>query len=141
MAELYVPLSDGDLRLEPIVEAHRAGLGAACAEDEDIWKIFPYSLDPEHFDAGFDMMLGAKRGFRCYAVFKADEIVGMTAWGEHGAAGHSIEIGGSYIVPRLRGTGFNMRLKTLMLDHAFAQGLIRVAFKVDQINARSRGTI
>jgi RimJ/RimL family protein N-acetyltransferase len=55
--------------------------------------------------------------------------------------GHSIEIGNSYIVPRLRGTGFNTRLKKLMLDHAFACGLMRVAFKVDEINKRSQAAV
>ena len=60
---------------------------------------------------------------------------------EHGAPGHSIEIGNSYIVPRLRGTGLNSRIKRLMLDHAFAQGLMRVAFKVDAVNQRSQAAV
>ena len=57
------------------------------------------------------------------------------------AGGHSIEIGNSYIVPRLRGTGFNGRLKRLMIDHAFAHGLTRVGFKVDEINQRSQAAV
>jgi RimJ/RimL family protein N-acetyltransferase len=139
--ELYVPLSDGDLRLVPFAEAHREPLRRACAVDQDIWTIYPFSYLGDAFDPQFDLMLRGDRPRRCYVIFDGDELVGMTAWIEHGATGHSIEIGNSYIIPRLRGTGFNRRLKTLMLDHAFAHGLIRVAFKVDQINARSQAAV
>jgi RimJ/RimL family protein N-acetyltransferase len=41
----------------------------------------------------------------------------------------------------LRSTGFNRRLKRLMLDHAFACGIERVVFKVDVINTRSRAAV
>ncbi len=141
VAELYAPLSDGSLKLAPLTEAHRTGLGAACAEDLEIWAIYPFSYAPEHFDNAFDLMLAGTKGRQAYAIFEGDEIVGMTSWLEHGAAGYSIEIGGSYIVPRLRGTGFNTRLKKLMLDHAFACGLNRVAFKVDNVNKRSQAAV
>jgi len=141
VAKLYVSLSDGDLRLELLAETHREGLRTACAEDSDIWMIYPFSYEGEAFDPQFDKMLAGGAVRRCYAVFNNDELVGMTAWIEHGAPGWSIEIGNSYIVPRLRGTGFNTRLKRLMLDHAFACGLRRVAFKVDQVNARSQAAV
>jgi len=138
---LYVPLSDGDLTLQPLAEAHREGLRAACAADSEIWQIYPFSYVGEAFDRQFNLMITAGRPRRCYAIMLSGEVVGMTAWIEHGAAGHSIEIGNSYIVPRLRGTGINRRFKTLMLDHAFAQGLVRVAFKVDEINQRSQAAV
>lgn len=141
MADLHVALEDGDLRLEPLAELHREGLRAACAEDDAIWDIYPFSYRDDAFDPQFDRMLAGGRARRCYAILSAGEIVGMTAWIEHGAEGHSIEIGNTYIVPRLRGSGFNTRLKRLMLDHAFAQGLMRVAFKVDEINTRSQAAV
>lgn len=141
VVDLYVPLADGDLRLEPILEIHREGLRAACAEDKDIWEIYPFSYQGEAFDPQFDLMLRTGRPRVCYVIFSGTELVGMTAWIEHGAPGHSIEIGNSYIVPRLRGTGLNRRIKMLMLDHAFGQGLMRVAFKVDEINQRSQAAV
>ena len=141
VADLYVRLVDGDLRLEPIIEAHREGLRAACAEDQDIWDIYPFSYLGAAFDPQFDLMLRADRPRKCYAIFNGAELVGMTAWIEHGAPGHSIEIGNSFIVPRLRGMGLNRRIKTLMLNHAFRQGLMRVAFKVDEINRRSQAAV
>lgn len=141
VADLYVPLTDGDLRLEPILEIHREELRAACAQDQEIWDIYPFSYLGDAFDPQFDLMLRRDRPRHCYVICNGAEVVGMTAWIEHGAPGHSIEIGNSYIVPRLRGTGLNSRIKKLMLDHAFGQGLIRVAFKVDEINQRSQAAV
>ncbi len=139
--QLYVPLADGDLCLELLTEAHREGLRAACALDQEIWAIYPFCYVGEHFDPQFDSLLNSGAARRCYAVLRAGEVVGMTAWIEHGTPGWSIEIGNSFIVPALRGSGFNRRLKQLMLDHAFARGLERVAFKVDAINTRSRAAV
>jgi RimJ/RimL family protein N-acetyltransferase len=138
---LYVPLTDGELHLEPILPTHREPLRAACAEDQEIWTIYPFSYVGPAFDTQFDLMLRTDRPRRCYVIVNAGEVVGMTAWIEHGAPGHSIEIGNSYIVPRMRGTGLNDRIKRLMLDHAFSLGLVRVAFKVDEINQRSQAAV
>ncbi|MEQ1509524.1 MAG: GNAT family protein [Sphingopyxis sp.] len=141
MTDLYSPLSDGDILLVILCEEHREALRTACAEDPDIWAIYPVSYVGEHFDFNFSLMLSGIGGRQPYAIFDGAELVGMTAWIAHGMPGYSKEIGNSYIVPRLRGTGFNTRLKKLMLDHAFACGLKRVAFKVDAINARSRAAV
>jgi RimJ/RimL family protein N-acetyltransferase len=138
---LFVALSDGDLRLEPLAEQHREGLRAACQADPDIWAIYPFSYWGDAFDGQFERMLAGGAQRRCYAIFDGAALVGMTAWIAHGASGWSVEIGNSYIIPALRGTGFNARLKHLMLDHAFACGLRRVAFKVDAVNARSQAAV
>jgi len=138
---LYQPLSEGDLSLEPLAEAHREGLRAACAQDEDIWRIYPFSYLGDAFDPQFERMLSTGRARRCYAVLCAGEVVGMTGWLDHGAPGWSIEIGNTYIVPGLRGTGFNGRMKALMLGHAFACGLERVVLKVDAVNVRSQAAV
>lgn len=138
---LYVVLEEGGLRVEPLSEAHREGLRAACAQDTEIWDIYPFCYLGEHFDPQFGSLLHSAPGRQVYAVLQDAEIIGMTAWIEHGQPGWSIEIGNSYILPRLRGTGLNGRLKQLMLDHAFACGLERVVFKVDEINLRSRAAV
>ncbi len=139
---LWQPLNDGDVALTPLCEADREGLRAACAQDEDIWQIYPFSFAGEHFDPRFDWMLAGAPARRSYAIRDQGEIVGMTAWIAHGNPGWSIEIGNSYIVPRLRGTGLNDRIKRLMLDHAFITcGLARVAFKVDAVNLRSQAAV
>lgn len=141
MRDLYAPLADGDIALEPLVEAHREGLRAACAADTEIWEVYPFSYVGDAFDPQFDLMLRHDRPRLCYAILDGGTVVGMTAWIEHGAPGHSVEIGNSYIIPRLRGSGFNRRVKRLMLNHAFAHGYRRVAFKVDEINTRSQAAV
>jgi RimJ/RimL family protein N-acetyltransferase len=53
----------------------------------------------------------------------------------------ALEIGNTYYVPRLRGTGFNRRVKDLMLGRAFGCGFRRVEFRVDARNARSQAAM
>jgi RimJ/RimL family protein N-acetyltransferase len=141
VAELYVGLSAGEVSLEPLAEQHRNPLRAACDADKDIWEMYPVSYQGDAFDPQFDKMLQGGTARQCYAILQAGTVVGMTAWIENGTPGHSVEIGNTYIVPQLRGTGFNTRLKRLMLDHAFACGLARIAFKVDEINNRSQAAV
>lgn len=138
---LIVPLHDGDLLLEPLQEAHREPLRAACAQDDAIWEIYPFSYAGAYFDPQFDALLRAAPVRRPYAIVHDGTVVGMTAWIEHGAPGWSIEIGNTYITPASRGTGLNGRIKRLMLAHAFACGLERVGFKVDQLNTRSQAAV
>lgn len=140
-AALYTELGAGQLRLVPLAEVHREPLRRACALDLEIWQIYPFSCQGDAFDPQFDLMLAAGRPRRCYAIEWQGKVGGMTAWIDHGQPDWSIEIGNTYIVPELRGTGLNRKIKTLMLDHAFACGLERVAFKVDAINLRSRAAV
>lgn len=139
--QLYVPLAEGNLRLDPLAPADREPLRRACAEDRTIWEVYPYSYVDEHFDPQFEAMLGHRGGRRIYAVRLDGKVVGMTGWIPHNAPGWSIEIGNTFLVPRLRGTGVNDRMKRLMIDHAFACGLHRVCLKVDSRNARSQAAI
>jgi RimJ/RimL family protein N-acetyltransferase len=138
---LYRPLAEGDLALEPLTEAHREGLRAACAQDDAIWEIYPTNYAGAAFDPQFDSLLegGVKR--RVYAVLHQGTVVGMTAWIDQGQPGWSIEIGNTFITPAMRGTGFNARVKRVLLDHAFACGLERVGFKVDLVNTRSQAAV
>ncbi len=138
---LYVPLAEGDLRLEPLADRHREGLRAATAADAEIWAIYPTNYAGEAFDTQFESLLAAPPQRRVYAVLLDERLVGMTAWIERGAPGWAVEIGNSFIMPELRGTGFNSRVKRLMLDHAFTCGLKRVEFRVDVRNARSQAAV
>lgn len=140
MHDLYQPLRDGTLLLEPIAESHREGLRAACQADSDIWTIYPFSYLGDAFDPQFNRLLSSTD--RCvYVIIDEDIIVGMTAWIATGQPGHSVEIGNSYILPDRRGSGLNRRFKTLLLNHAFAKGYKRVVFKVDEINTRSQAAV
>lgn len=130
----------GDLRLEPMAEAHRASLKAACAQDREIWRIYATSYDPEHFDASFDL-IRSRPNWRCFTILLGGRVVGMSCYigidGERGV----LEIGNTYYVPALRGTGLNRRVKDLMLGRAFGCGFRRVEFRVDSRNARSQAAM
>ena len=137
---LYVELADGELRLVKLAEPHREALRAACAADADIWPIYSTSFDSGHFDAAFDALVGHASRMP-YAIFAGDTLVGMTAWLRPDVSAQTVEIGNSYIHPAARGTGLNGRLKTLMIDHAFATGIRRIEFRIDERNKRSQAAV
>jgi RimJ/RimL family protein N-acetyltransferase len=137
---LASPMADGDVRLEPLTEAHREPLRRACAEDPDIWQIYPMSFFGDGFDPAFDKCLrpGNSTGF---AAFLHDEMVGMSSYLDIETKHGSVQIGRTFFVPRVRGSGLNRRVKQLMLERAFATGFRRAEFKVDTRNGRSMAAI
>jgi RimJ/RimL family protein N-acetyltransferase len=134
------PMAEGDLRLEPLAEGHRAALKAACACDRDVWTIYAIPYDPEHFDASFGELI-ARPNTQPFAILLGGALVGMSAYLGIEPGRGVLEIGNTYYVPRLRGTGFNRRVKDLMLRRAFACGFRRVEFRVDARNARSQAAM
>jgi len=133
---LGAAMADGDLRLEPLAEHHREGLREACAEDAEIWALYPDNYAGPDFDASFASCLGQPRQ-HAFAIFNGARLAGMSSYLGSDAANHALEIGRTYLTPSLRGTGFNRRVKRLMLDRAFGEGFTRVEFRVDTRNARS----
>lgn len=133
-------MADGDVRLEPLAEAHRAALKAACAEDPEIWPIYSTSYGPGHFDANFDAML-SKADWRSFALFKSGALVGMSSFMGIDMERMVLEIGSTYYAPAMRGTGYNARVKDLMLARAFGCGFRRVEFRVDARNGRSQAAL
>jgi RimJ/RimL family protein N-acetyltransferase len=132
-------MSDAELSLEPLAEAHREPLRAACAEDPDIWAIYPMCFYGERFDPAFDKCL--RPGSTGFAISLGDDLVGMSSYLDIEPKHGSVQIGRTYFVPRVRGSGINARVKRLMLDRAFASGFERAEFKVDTRNARSMAAI
>lgn len=139
MTELYVPLAAGEVRLERLVEAHREPLRAAAAADTEIWAMYPYSMVGAHYDPAFDRMLAGAR--QVYAVFRDATLVGCTSWYDHDPANRAVAIGGTYLHPDVRGTGFNLALKRLMIGHARACGIVRIVFDIDMRNKRSQAAV
>jgi RimJ/RimL family protein N-acetyltransferase len=133
-------MADGALRLEPLVEAHRAGLAAACAADTAIWEIYPSDWSPAGFDANFDAVLAADHRL-AFAILHEGRVVGMSSYLNPSAVHGSTEIGGTYLAPQTRGTGINARFKRLMLDRAAACGFRRIEFRVDTRNTRSMAAV
>ena len=134
------PMRAGDLRLEPLAEAHRAVLEAACAEDLAIWQIYAWSWDPEHFDETFDRVM-ALDNWRRFAIFSGERLVGISCFIGIDEARGVLEIGNTYYVPDMRGTGLNRAVKDLMIGRAIDCGFRRIEFRVDRRNARSQAAM
>ena len=134
------PMRDGDLRLEPLAEAHRAALEAVCAEDLAIWQIYAWSWDPEHFDETFDRVMSLEN-WRRFAIFSGERLVGISCFIGIDEARGVLEIGNTYYVPDMRGTGLNRAVKDLMIGRAIHCGFRRIEFRVDRRNARSQAAM
>jgi RimJ/RimL family protein N-acetyltransferase len=133
-------MGNGEIRLEPLAEQHRAALKAACAEDSDIWPIYATSWDPEHFDETFDLVMSLRRWCR-FAILCAERLVGMSCYIGIDEERGALEIGNTYYVPDMRGTRLNRMVKDLMIGRAIDCGFRRIEFKVDIRNARSQAAM
>jgi RimJ/RimL family protein N-acetyltransferase len=132
-------MQDGELRLDRLAEDDREALRGICAEDSEVWQIYPMAFFGEHFDAAFDKCFRA--GSVALAIRCDGDLIGMSSFLDIEPKHGSVQIGRTYIVPRTRGTGLNGRIKRLMLEQAFGAGYRRVEFKVDTRNGRSMAAI
>jgi RimJ/RimL family protein N-acetyltransferase len=127
-------------RAELFGERHRDALRAACAEDEEIWEIYANNFGPAGFDDSIDRYV-ANPNNRTFVLLDGDELAGMSSFLGIDENRQVLEIGGTYYRPHLRGTGFNRRIKDMMLSRAFDCGIRRVEFRVDRRNARSQAAM
>lgn len=137
---LGTSMAKGGVRLEPMADAHRAALKAACAEDPEIWPIYATSWAPAQFDETFDRVMGLERWCR-FTIFSEDRLAGMSCFINVDPDRGALEIGNTYYVPALRGTGFNRAVKELMIRRAIVCGFRRIEFRVDARNARSQAAM
>ena len=142
---LSQPMTGDGCRAEPFAERHRDALRAACAEDPDIWEIYSLNFGPDGFDASIDL-LSNMPDTRTFVLFAnsseaEDELAGMSSFIHVEEGRQALEIGGTYYRPHLRGTGFNRRVKDMMLHRAFDCGIRRVEFRVDLRNRRSQAAM
>jgi RimJ/RimL family protein N-acetyltransferase len=131
------------VRLEPMAQAHREDLRAACNADPATWtELYPYSLAGEDFDGGWSRLYADPAADRMnFAVVVGGRCRGVSSYLAIDPVNASLEIGGTYYHPDIRGAAANPASKRLLLAHAFAGGARRVQFKVDAINARSRAAV
>jgi RimJ/RimL family protein N-acetyltransferase len=140
IAELARPMTGDGCRAELFTEEYREPLRAACAEDGEIWQLYANNFGPEGFDDSIRFYTSNPRN-RTFVLFDGDELAGMSSFLGIDEARQVLEIGGTYYRPHLRGTGFNRRVKDMMLDRAFSCGIRRVEFRVDSRNARSQAAM
>jgi RimJ/RimL family protein N-acetyltransferase len=139
-----VVLEGNIVRLEPLRPEHCAQL-LEVAQDARIWDWLPKRLDTEAALRAFieSGMAEEPRGTGfTFAVILRDSgrAVGCTKYSSPAERG--VEIGWTWYAPEVWGTQVNPEAKLLLMKHAFEDwGAIRVFFKTDEQNARSRAAI
>ena len=137
---LDAPMAGDGCRAEPVTDDHLQALKAACAEDRDIWQIYANNFGPDGFDQSMAFYRSNPRN-RTFVLFDGDELAGMSSYLGIDENRQVLEIGGTYYRPHLRGSGFNRRVKNMMLKRAFDSGIRRVEFRVDRRNERSQAAM
>ena len=137
---LAKPMGGDGCRAELFSEQYRQPLKAACAEDSEIWEIYANNFGPDGFDDSITRYTTNPNN-RTFVLFEGDELAGMSTFLGIDEGRQVLEIGGTYYRPHLRGTGFNRRVKDMMLKRAFDCGIRRVEFRVDRRNGRSQAAM
>jgi RimJ/RimL family protein N-acetyltransferase len=140
LARLAEPMTGEGCRAELFSDKYRAPLKAACADDGEIWDIYANNFGPDGFDESIDRYVSNPKN-RTFVLFDGDDIAGMSSYLGIDDARQVVEIGGTYYRPKFRGTGFNRRVKDMMLRRAFDCGIRRVEFRVDRRNGRSQAAM
>lgn len=134
------------VRLEPLKLQHLDGLWA-IGQDEDIWRWSPGRIkNYEDMKKYVETALNEqKQGISLpfATVEKASmRTVGSTRFGNIDAGNRRVEIGWTWIGKNWQRTFVNTEAKFLMLRHAFEHWkCIRVEFKTDSLNEKSRNAI
>ena len=138
--ELSQSMTGDGCRAELFSEQYRGPLRAACAEDGEIWQIYANNFGPGGFDDSIDRYVGNPAN-RTFVLFDGDGLAGMSSFLGIDPNRQVLEIGGTYYRPHLRGSGFNRRIKDMMLERAFHCSIRRVEFRVDIRNGRSQAAM
>lgn len=142
-----VTLKGKVVRLEPLSIAHAEGLYAA-AQDEVIWRWMPMKLygSRERINSWIESALkaqetGADLPFATI-LRETGEPVGGTRYLNISRRDRGLEIGWTWLNPRVQRTAVNTECKYLLLHHAFETlGAIRVQLKTDIRNTTSQNAI
>jgi RimJ/RimL family protein N-acetyltransferase len=132
--------------LEPLAPAHEQGLRTAAA-DPEVWRWMSSDASTdEGFAAWFDAALaGGRAGIEVpFAVLEraSGEPLGSTRFLTLRPEHRGLEIGHTWLASRAWGSGANVEAKLLLLEHAFERlGCMRVEFKTDALNERSRAAL
>jgi RimJ/RimL family protein N-acetyltransferase len=146
MENLAIGLEGRLVALEPLEQAHAEDLWRA-AQAPEIWRWMAHiGSSREYFDRWLKLSLAASSADR-EGVFatrdrRSGELVGSSRYLGVRPDDRVVEIGGTWLNPTVWGSGVNVEQKLLMLGHAFETlGCVRVEFKTDARNERSRAAI
>lgn len=143
LARLAEPMEDGAVRLEPLTPDRYPALREACAADPDIWEIYPVNMTGEDFDAAMEARTRFHDAGRwvTFAALEDGKVVGLSSYIDVIEKDRTLEIGGTYIAPSVRGGPFNATMKRLMIERAIDCGFTRIEFRIDTRNQRSMAAV
>ncbi len=139
-------LEGSSIRLEPLGFEHLAGLAEAIRDPEvGRWMTTPLQTT-EDARRYIEEALRAYHDGTALPLATVDRLsgraIGTTRFGNIDLANRRVEIGWTVVAPIWQRTHVNTEAKYLMLCHAFEElNCIRVEFKTDLLNDRSRGAI
>jgi RimJ/RimL family protein N-acetyltransferase len=131
------------VRLEPLSLAHHGRL-CEVGLDPELWRWTTTSIStPEEMRAYLETALKEQEAgvsLPFVTLEKASgRVVGSTRFGNIDRSNRRVEIGWTWVARGWQRTFVNTEAKYLMLRHAFENwGCIRVEFKTDSLNERSR---
>ena len=141
-----VTLEGISVRLEPLSQSHHAGL-CEVGLDPGLWE-FTMTLirTPEELQQYISTALQWQKDGTALPFAIIDKTsgnaVGSTRYGNIDKANRRVEIGWTWIAKQWQRTPMNTEAKYLLLTHAFENiGCIRVEFKTDSLNERSRNAL
>jgi N-acetyltransferase len=146
ISELARRLEGTRVVLEPLEPRHEEGLWVA-AQDPRIWSWMSVlaAASRDAFHDWFEGALAARRSGEAVPFATLDAAsgapVGSTRYLAIRPEHRVVEIGWTWLAPSHWGSGANVEAKYLMLRHAFERGFLRVEFKTDALNERSRGAL
>lgn len=141
-----VVLEGTHVRLEPLSLAHHADLCQVGLEEELVRWTEAYTLTPDGLRLYIENALQrqAEGTALPFAVVSkaAGRAIGSTRYGSIDQANRRVEIGWTWYGRDFQRTAVNTECKYLLLRHAFETlGCLRVEFKTDVLNGRSRKAI
>jgi RimJ/RimL family protein N-acetyltransferase len=143
---LAVPLRGSLVELEPLRADHAEELWEA-GQDPRIWEwLAPLGSDRAMFErwlaASLEDTEADREGVFATRRLADGAVVGSTRFLSVRRFDRVVEIGWTWLNPGAWAGGFNIEAKLLMLGHAFdVLDCLRVEFKTDSRNARSRGAL
>lgn len=139
-----VVLTGKHVRLEPMTEAHVAGL-AEIGAGQDFWHFMLYGdMNTEEDMRNWvkDILARAEKGTDLPFVaihLESGRVAGATRYLNIMPHDRGLEIGGTWYGSEFQRTAVNTECKYLLLSHAFETlGMIRVQLKTDSRNERSQ---
>ncbi|MFM2360588.1 MAG: hypothetical protein RLY16_2581 [Bacteroidota bacterium] len=132
-------LEDDVVRIEPMTEAHFEAL-LPIAMERQLWRFTSADIQTAaDFKQYFDQALVDRQAGLAYPFVYLEKAtgnyVGSTRFGNIEPAHKKLEIGWTWLSPKLHGTGFNRRCKFLLLQYGFETlNLNRIELKTSTLN-------